>query len=576
MSGKTVYLSACLVCVNRRNSPHKLAVSGANRGIGYGIAIALAARPKTIVVAGARDPTAPLLKELISKHSNVHPVKLTSGEEADNQAAIAEIHKKVGQLDIVIANAGVSKHYGPLASTPLSEFRDHWEVNTLGTVVLFQAAHKLLLASPTAAPKFEYISSLAGSIANYTHIGAAAYGSSKAAANFLIRVFDTEYPSLIAMAIYLGWVATDIGNVGAVMAERNEAPVTVEDSVSGIMSRVDGGTKEKSSGRFWNFKATNDGDFLEATTDEIPWYRSRAVIPESSEFCYCDVAGGLFQSYGATHTRRASPHACRHLKGEKNQNVFMAGKTIYLISGANRGIGYGLTAALAARPNTIVFAGARDCNAPSLKELTAKHSNVHPVKFTSGDRVDNEAAIAEIQKTAGQLDVVIANAGVCKYYGPLATTPLSEFREHWEVNTLGMVVLFQAAHKLLLASPTGVPKFVYISSGAGSIGNYIHIGAPVYGSSKAAANFLVKVLDTEHPSLIAMAISPGFVATDMGNLCAVNLGLLHAPVKMEDSVPMILSRVDRATKEKSSGRFWNALPTTDGNLWDFPTDELAW
>jgi len=250
--------------------------------------------------------------------------------------------------------------------------------------------------------------------------------------------------------------------------------------------------------------------------------------------------------------------------------------TVYLISGANRGIGYGLAADIAARPNTIVFAGARDPAAQSLKELAAKHPNVHPVKLTSGDKADNEAAIAEIQKTAGRLDVIIANAGIAKHYGPLASTPLSEFRDHWEVNTLGLVVLFQAAHTLLLASPTGAPTLAYISTGGASMGRYMHLGAPAYGSSKAAANFLVKVLDAEHPSLITMAISPGWVATDMGNQGAAANGMPVAPVTLEDCVKGVMSRIDGATKEKSSGRFWNYQATFGGNPWDLETDEFPW
>ncbi|KAJ7776752.1 aflatoxin biosynthesis ketoreductase-like protein nor-1 [Mycena maculata] len=252
----------------------------------------------------------------------------------------------------------------------------------------------------------------------------------------------------------------------------------------------------------------------------------------------------------------------------------MSTKTVYLVSGANRGIGYGLVATLAARPNTIVFAGARDPAAKSLKELVAKHTNVHPVKLTAGDKADNEAAIAEIQKTAGQLDVIIANAGIANHYGPLATTPLAEFRDHWEVNTLGTVVLFQAAHALLLASPTGAPTFVYISSAVGSMGRYMPVSASAYGSSKAAANFLVKVLDTEHPALIVFAISPGWVATDMGNAGAAANGLPSAPVTVEDSVAGILSRVDGATKEKSSGKFWNFKAGT--GPFDIETEEVPW
>ncbi|KAJ7369125.1 hypothetical protein DFH08DRAFT_909609 [Mycena albidolilacea] len=253
----------------------------------------------------------------------------------------------------------------------------------------------------------------------------------------------------------------------------------------------------------------------------------------------------------------------------------MSGKTVYLISGANRGIGYNLAATIAARPNTIVFAGARDPAAQSLKDLAAKHPNVHPIKLTSGDEADNAAAAAEIQKTAGHIDVIIANAGISKYYGPLTTTPLSELRDHWEVNTLGFVVLFQAVHKLLFASPTGAPKFAYISTGAGSLSAFVNLQAGAYGSSKAAANYLVKALDAENPALVTLAISPGWVATDMGNSGAVANGLPQAPVSVEDSVAGILSRVDAATKE-TSGRFWNYKAESGENPWDITSDEIPW
>ncbi|KAJ7731605.1 hypothetical protein B0H16DRAFT_1665246 [Mycena metata] len=239
-------------------------------------------------------------------------------------------------------------------------------------------------------------------------------------------------------------------------------------------------------------------------------------------------------------------------------------KTVYLISGSNRGIGYGLAALIAARPDTIVFAGARDPAAQSLKDLAAKHSNVHP------------AAIAEIQKTAGRLDVIIANAGIANTMGTVASTPPSAFREHWEVNTLGLIVLFQVAHALLLASPTGAPIFAYISTGGASIAQYYDLHAPAYASSKAAANFLVKALDGDHPALIAMAISPGWVATEMGNQGATANGLPAAPVTVEDSVKGVMSRIDGATKEKSSGRFWNFYADKSGRPWDIPTEEIPW
>jgi norsolorinic acid ketoreductase len=75
------------------------------------------------------------------------------------------------------------------------------------------------------------------------------------------------------------------------------------------------------------------------------------------------------------------------------------------VSGANRGIGYGLASALAARPNTMVFAGARDPGAQTLMDLAAKYPNVYPIKLTSANKADNKAAILKIGKIAGQLDV---------------------------------------------------------------------------------------------------------------------------------------------------------------------------
>ncbi|KAF7343891.1 NAD(P)-binding protein [Mycena venus] len=255
----------------------------------------------------------------------------------------------------------------------------------------------------------------------------------------------------------------------------------------------------------------------------------------------------------------------------------MSSKIVYLISGANRGIGYGLASALAARPNTIVFAGARDPAAQTLMDLAAKYPNVYPVKLTSADKADNEAAILQIEKIAGQLDVIIANAGIASHFGPLVATPLHAFHEHFQVNTLGPVVLFQAAHTLLLASPAGAPIFAVISSALGSLGRFIPIAATPYGMSKAAANFLVKTLDAEHPSLITMAIEPGWVSTDMGNSGAKEniFGLSEAPVKIDDSIAGVLSRVDGATKEKSSGKFWN-FKVAQGNPWDIETEEVPW
>ncbi|KAJ7182373.1 hypothetical protein C8R43DRAFT_859668, partial [Mycena crocata] len=78
-----------------------------------------------------------------------------------------------------------------------------------------------------------------------------------------------------------------------------------------------------------------------------------------------------------------------------------------------------------------------------------------------------------------------------------------------------------------------------------------------YGSSKAAANWLIQSMHAENPRLIAFAISPGWVATDMGTVAATEFGLPQARHEMEDVIKGIMSRIDGATREARGGRFWN-------------------
>lgn len=158
-----------------------------------GLVKALAHSPSNLVFAGARDPSkADALNALAASHENLKVLKLVSGDAENNKAAVAAIQTEAGRLDTVIANAvrrlrsglrslltslrtqGIAKHFGPLVSHPASEFRDHFEVNTIGTVVLFQATQPLLAKSPTGAGHFAVISTVGASISNYMPLQAAA------------------------------------------------------------------------------------------------------------------------------------------------------------------------------------------------------------------------------------------------------------------------------------------------------------------------------------------------------------------------------------------------------------------
>ena len=90
---------------------------------------------------------------------------------------------------------------------------------------------------------------------------------------------------------------------------------------------------------------------------------------------------------------------------------------------------------LAARPNAVVFAGARDpARATDLNALAKAHPDrVHVFKVVSADRESNKAAIEEVKRVAGRLDIVIANAGISDCFEPALEVPPEEIIRHVEV-----------------------------------------------------------------------------------------------------------------------------------------------
>ncbi|EJU05875.1 NADP-binding protein [Dacryopinax primogenitus] len=225
--------------------------------------------------------------------------------------------------------------------------------------------------------------------------------------------------------------------------------------------------------------------------------------------------------------------------------------TVYLISGANRGIGLGMVAQLAARDNVLVVAGVRrlDTGVSELHALQARYpGKIRILKLLSTDKPNNEAAMAEIKKDVGRLDVVIANAGICSEFAPTLELSADAIREHHEVNVLGPLILFQCAYPLL-STTASAPKFVVISAGMGSfaIGPSILANMTAYGMSKAAVNWVAAKLHYEHPELgvfsesrrrdqsdadkeaqVTLAIHPGVVDTDMATTAINNEPLLIA------------------------------------------------
>ncbi|CAG9945078.1 unnamed protein product [Clonostachys rosea f. rosea IK726] len=246
----------------------------------------------------------------------------------------------------------------------------------------------------------------------------------------------------------------------------------------------------------------------------------------------------------------------------------MSQNKIYLITGANRGIGRGLTASLLQRPSTTVVAAVRDpAKAKEALESLPRgqDSKIIVIKLDSGVDSDASVAVSRLQKDFGisALDVVIANAGIANDGNTVLNTSPESIRDHFNVNTIAPISLLQATQPLLKKAQSGNPIFVAMSTAISSIGFQEKLAhfpprfSP-YGASKSALNWLIRRVHIEEPWLTAFVFHPGLVLTDMGT------GLVNAAkdpsktgaITVDVSVNGILKTLDSASRE-ISGTFQN-------------------
>lgn len=190
------------------------------------------------------------------------------------------------------------------------------------------------------------------------------------------------------------------------------------------------------------------------------------------------------------------------------------------------GLGKGLVSAYLLKPDNVVIAAVRnpnDATSLALQDLPRHASStLIIVKIESTSETDPQHAIAELQSKKHNITslVVIANAGISQIFPAVAAAKADDMMRHFHVNVVGIVFLFQAVLPLLLqasssasasASHSTPPKFVTMSTSAGTIGNQEHVPVPnaAYGPSKAALNWITKKIHLEHPDIIAFPLDPG-------------------------------------------------------------------
>ncbi|MEU7794717.1 SDR family oxidoreductase [Micromonospora tulbaghiae] len=209
----------------------------------------------------------------------------------------------------------------------------------------------------------------------------------------------------------------------------------------------------------------------------------------------------------------------------------MSERTIALVTGANKGIGYEIAAGLGAL-GWRVGVGARDEQrlAEAVAKLRAGGVDAFGVPLDVTDDASVTAAARLLETEAGGLDVLVNNAGVT---GGMPQHPgdvdLATIRTAVEVNVIGVVRVTEAMLPLLRRSAS--PRIVNMSSGVGSLTRQSasegeHQTGPLsvaYSPSKSMLNAVTiqYARALAGTGILINAACPGFTATDLNSFRGV-------------------------------------------------------
>ena len=211
----------------------------------------------------------------------------------------------------------------------------------------------------------------------------------------------------------------------------------------------------------------------------------------------------------------------------------------YLVTGANRGIGYEYCKQLKERGDEVIAV----CRHSS-DELDQLGIQVE----TDIDISDEKAIQSLVNALAGKtIDVLINNAGIYRQSN-LSDLNLDGIREQFEVNTIGPLKLTQA----LLPNLKSGSKIAIMTSRMGSIEDNTSGGTYGYRMSKAAVSMAGKSLsqDLESKGIAVAILHPGLVSTRMTNFN-------DSGISPTESVKGLLDRIDKLTIE-TTGTFWHS------------------
>ncbi len=193
-------------------------------------------------------------------------------------------------------------------------------------------------------------------------------------------------------------------------------------------------------------------------------------------------------------------------------NQFDLTGKLALITGSSAGIGFGLARGLAQAGATVVLNARNEQKLhAAADQLLNEGFNIHACCFDVTNEQDVQAAVLDIEKNIGALDILINNAGMQRR-APLEEFKSSDWHELMRTNLDSVFLVGQAVAKAMIPRKRG--KIINICSVQSEMGRP---SIAPYMASKGGVKMLTKgmAIDWGPHGLNVNGIGPGYFKTEL-------------------------------------------------------------
>lgn len=183
-----------------------------------------------------------------------------------------------------------------------------------------------------------------------------------------------------------------------------------------------------------------------------------------------------------------------------------------LVTGSSRGLGYSMARGLADAGAAVVLNGRDETRLAEAKaSLDDGKRTLHAKAFDATDSAAVEAAIEDIEKNIGPIEILFNNAGIIKR-APMVDMPESDWRAVIDANLTGPFLVGRTVARYMIERRRG--KIVNTCS---LTSEEARNTVSPYAASKAGLKLLTQSMATEWAqyNIQVNGIGPGFFATEL-------------------------------------------------------------